>query len=124
MKKLFALLALTGAVALPALAQPESPTQTNLDQRAAREEIRNARGSQLTTVTPEQALHNALQRCANLPAFYKTDCEARVRGQGQSSGSVIGGGVLTETVTTMPQSQLESELKAAEQQPLNLRPKR
>lgn len=124
MKKLFALLALTGAVALPALAQPESPTQTNLDQRAAREEIRNARGSQLTPVTPEQALHNALQRCANLPAFYKTDCEARVRGQGQSSGSVIGGGVLTETVTTMPQSQLESELKAAEQQPLNLRHKR
>lgn len=123
MKKLLALLALTGAVALPALAQPMTPAQTNLDQRAAREEARNAHGNQLTAVTPEQAMANALQRCANLPAFYKTDCEARVRGQGQSSGSVIGGGVVMETVTTMPQSQLESELKAAEQQPLNL-PKR
>lgn len=117
MKKLFALLALAGAAAQPAMAQM-SPAQTNLDQSAARMETRNARGAQLQAVSPEQALQNALQRCANLPAFYKPDCEARVRGQGQVSGSVIGGGMVKETVTTMPKAELEREL--SNQQPMTL----
>ncbi|MDO5289488.1 MAG: hypothetical protein Q4F13_07620 [Pseudomonadota bacterium] len=108
MKRLFALLALSGAVCLPAVAQM-SPAETNLDKNAARMEARNARGSQLTTVTPEQAERNALQRCANLPEFYKVDCEARVKGQGgQASGSVVGGGIVRETVTTMPQAELDT----------------
>ncbi len=117
MKKLLALLALSGAVALPAMAQM-TPTETNLDQSAARMETRNARGAQLTAVTPEQAQANALQRCANLPAMYKTDCEARVKGQGQVSGSVIGGGMVEETVTTMPQSELDAMMKS--HQPMTL----
>ena len=108
MKKLLALIALSGAVALPAMAQM-TPAQTNLDPAAAREEARNARGAQLAAVTPEQAMANELQRCARLPPFYKTDCEARVRGQaGQESGSVVGGGIIRETVTTMPASELRS----------------
>ena len=74
-----------------------------------REEARNARGAQLAAVTPEQAMANELQRCARLPPFYKTDCEARVRGQaGQESGSVIGGGIFMESVTTMPQAELQA----------------
>ena len=103
------LLALCGALALPALAQM-TPAQTNLDPAAARLEARNARADhQLTAVSPQQALANELQRCAPLPPFYKSDCEARVRGQaGQSSGSVIGGGILRETVTTMPKAQLQA----------------
>ncbi|MDO5625911.1 MAG: hypothetical protein Q4G71_14630 [Pseudomonadota bacterium] len=117
MKRLFALLALSGAVALPALAQ-NTPAETNLDQSAARMEARNARGAQLTTVTPEQAQANAMQRCANLPAFYKVDCEARVQGQGQASGSVIGGGIVRETVTTMPKSELDA--MRANTQPMRL----
>ena len=117
MKKLLALLALSGAVVLPAVAQM-SPAQTNLDQSAARMEARNARGGQLTPVSPDQAMTNALQRCANLPAFYKSDCEARVKGQGQVSGSVIGGGMVKESVTTMPQSELDAAIKA--QQPMTL----
>ena len=108
MKKLLALIALSGAVALPAMAQM-TPAQTNLDPKAAREEARNARGAQLAAVTPEQAMANELQRCARLPPFYKTDCEARVRGQaGQESGSVIGGGIFMESVTTMPQAELQA----------------
>ena len=108
MKKLLALIALSGAVALPAMAQM-TPAQTNLDPAAARQEARNARGAQLAAVTPEQAMANELQRCARLPPFYKTDCEARVRGQaGQESGSVIGGGIFMESVTTMPQAELEA----------------
>lgn len=114
MKRLFALLALSGAVCLPAVAQM-SPAETNLDKNAARMEARNARGSQLTTVTPEQAERNALQRCANLPAFYKVDCEARVKGQGgQASGSVVGGGMVRETVTTMPKAEYDAMMQNAQ----------
>ena len=63
MNKPLALLAtLCGAIALPALAQM-SPAQTNQDPRAARMETRNARGGQLTAVSSDQALANALRRC-------------------------------------------------------------
>ena len=90
----------------------------NLDPDAARLEARNARGGQLTAVSPEQALANALQRCAMLPPFYKSDCEARVKGQGEVSGSVIGGGLVKESVTTMPKTELDAAIQA--QQPMTL----
>ncbi|HRN76911.1 hypothetical protein [Ottowia sp.] len=111
MKRLLALLALSGAIALPAMAQM-TPAETNLDQSAARMEKRNAQPGQLTAVSAEQATANALQRCANLPPFYKSDCEARVRGQGQVSGSVIGGGLVKESVTTMPKTELDAMIKS------------
>ena len=96
-----------------------TPAETNMDKSAARMEARNARGAQLTTVTPEQARHNELQRCANLPAFYKVDCENRVNGKNsEASGSVLGGGVIRETVTTMPKAELDAEIKQI--QPLKL----
>ena len=117
MKKLFALLAMTGAMSAPAMAQM-TPAQTNLDQSAARMETRNARGGQLAPVSADQAKANALARCANLPAFYKTDCEARVRGEGEVSGSVIGGGLVRETVTTMPKTDLDAAMRA--HQPMTL----
>ena len=111
MKKPLALLAtFCGAVALPALAQM-SPAQPNQDPRAARMETRNARGGQLTAVSSDQALANALQRCANLPPFYKSDCEARVKGEGQVSGTVVGGGMVKESVTTLPKDELDSMLR-------------
>ena len=118
MKRQLTLLALCSAFAWPAVAQM-TPAQTNQDPAAARMEARNARGAQLTTVTPEQARHNELQRCANLPAFYKVDCENRVNGKNsEASGSVLGGGVIRETVTTMPKAELDAEIKQI--QPLNL----
>lgn len=118
MNKLFAVIALGSAMSLPALAQM-TPAETNLDKSAARMETRNARGAQLTTVTPEQAHRNELMRCANLPAFYKVDCENRVNGKGgEASGSVIGGGVLRETVTTMPKNALDAEIQQI--QPMSL----
>ena len=43
---------------------------------------------------------NALARCKALPAADQADCESRVDGAGMASGSVKGGGVLKETVTT------------------------
>ncbi len=42
---------------------------------------------------------NALDRCKNVAAADRADCESRVDGQGTSSGSVKDGGVIKETVT-------------------------
>ncbi|WP_423459692.1 hypothetical protein [Ottowia sp. VDI28] len=108
-KRLFALLALAGAMAMPAFAQSQGATtsQTNLDQAAAAKERRAASvRSQLAPVTAEQARSNELMRCANLPAFYKVDCEARVNGKGEVSGSVIGGGLIKETTTQVTPEEL------------------
>lgn len=120
-KTLIALAAvLTGACALPAFAQ-DTPAHTNLDPAAAHKETRNARGSQLTDVTPEQARANQLRRCDNLSPFYKTDCVARINGQGsQAQGSVEGGGILTETRTTI--SEAEYKKLKAESGSMGMRP--
>lgn len=42
---------------------------------------------------------NAIERCKPLPASDRTACEARMRGQGTTSGSVAGGGMMRELVT-------------------------
>ena len=112
MRQLPTLLTLCAAMALPAAAQMD-PVQTKLDPAAGQREARNtrARSAQLTPVTPEQALSSALQRCAPLPPFYQSDCEARVHGQGQASGSVIGGSLVRQSATTLPQSELEAQIQ-------------
>ena len=117
MNKFFAVIALGGAMSLPALAQM-TPAQTNMDKSAARMETRNARGAQLTSVTADQARQNELMRCANLPAFYKVDCENRINGKGEASGSVIGGGVVRESITSMPKTELDAEMQKI--QPMTL----
>ena len=49
---------------------------------------------------------NAMARCDLQPAADRADCEARMRGAPGSttttSGSVMGGGVIRETVTPLP----------------------
>jgi hypothetical protein len=45
---------------------------------------------------------NAMARCSNLPSSDRMDCEARVKGEGTTSGSVKAGGTITETVTPLP----------------------
>ena len=45
---------------------------------------------------------NAQERCKVLAGADRTDCLARVRGEGTASGSVEGGGILRETVTIVP----------------------
>lgn len=110
LNRLLGLLALCGAFAAPALAQ-STPQETNLDQKAAQMEERNARGDQLTDVSPEQARANELKRCDRLPDFYKQDCVARVGGEGEVSGTVVGGGQFKQSVTTMPKADLERALQ-------------
>lgn len=45
---------------------------------------------------------NTLQRCQPLPPDDRADCERRVRGEGNTSGSVGGGGIYRELRTTVP----------------------
>lgn len=52
--------------------------------------------------TPESRMHNAMKRCTELPPESKATCERMVHGEGTVSGSVEGGGVIRELVTTVP----------------------
>lgn len=45
---------------------------------------------------------NALARCAALPVADREDCRARIEHPTRVEGSVAGGGVLRETVQTVP----------------------
>lgn len=51
---------------------------------------------------PGQYQQNALLRCAAQQGDDRTDCEARMRGQGKVEGSVAGGGMLRESVMIVP----------------------
>ena len=59
---------------------------------AVRSEAR--RGMRAASGTPETREQNALRRCVELPAEQRGVCERMVRGEGVTSGSVEGGGVL------------------------------
>lgn len=58
----------------------------------------------LTSAAPGNYEQNALARCALQPPSDQAACEARVRGTGTTAieGSVLGGGVIRETVTPIP----------------------
>jgi hypothetical protein len=51
------------------------------------------------TEYPEVLARNALRRCEPLPEPDRTDCVARMQGQGTTSGSVASGGIYRELVT-------------------------
>ncbi|MEO7851761.1 MAG: hypothetical protein ABIR94_05820 [Rubrivivax sp.] len=61
-----------------------------------------ARKGQLNTGGAAPA--NAVERCKALPGPQRSECEARMRGEGSVSGSVAGGGILRELVTPVPAS--------------------
>ena len=63
-----------------------------------------ARRGALTDPPPDQLVRNALARCDRQPEADRRACQDRVRGSGQSSidGSVMGGGLIRETVTPVP----------------------
>ena len=70
---------------------------------AARQE---GRRDGLTSASPGRYDQNAVARCQSQPAADRADCEARITGGGAGStstdGSVMGGGVIRETVTPVP----------------------
>ncbi len=116
---LAALLAAAGlaGMAPPALAQSGHAMQprqaravcdVQQDRAACQREAGAARQAasrhDLVSASPEVYQRNALARCQFQPPADRGDCEARVRGTGNSStdGSVMGGGQIRETTTTMP----------------------
>ncbi|BEP63370.1 hypothetical protein GmRootV213_39240 [Variovorax sp. V213] len=58
----------------------------------------------LTSVGPGRADANAMARCREQPSADRADCEARLQGGARTSteGSVMGGGIIRETVTPLP----------------------
>jgi hypothetical protein len=61
----------------------------------------------LTSAGPGGYDANALARCREQPAADRADCEARISGSAgagrtTTEGSVMGGGVIRETVTPLP----------------------
>lgn len=101
----------------PASAQAGTDAQAN-KERAACDGIRQDRAACLReagaaqqearrnglTSEPGNYAGNASARCQLQPIPDRADCEARVQGTGMSSseGSVMGGGIIRETVTPVP----------------------
>ena len=58
----------------------------------------------LTSASPDTYRQNALARCQVQPPEDRMACEQRVTGAGNTTidGSVLGGGAIRETVTTVP----------------------
>ncbi len=76
------------------------PRETCLKEAAAaRAEARHGKAPE-----PDQAslTANALRRCERVPAADRHACQQMALGGGTASGSVEGGGVLKEYVTTVP----------------------
>lgn len=73
-------------------------------QREAGAARQEAQRGGLTSASGATYDQNAVVRCQAQPAADRADCEARVRGSGAGStqGSVMGGGVIRETVTPIP----------------------
>lgn len=72
-------------------------------RREAASALKEARRGGLAT--PEGSYErNAQQRCAVLEGLDRSACEARMRGEGTTDGSVGGGGILRQSVTLVPGS--------------------
>jgi hypothetical protein len=60
------------------------------------------RGHMTETEQTADFERNALQRCDIHQGDDKSACVARIRGQGRTEGSVLGGGILRELETKVP----------------------
>lgn len=69
-----------------------------LEARNAFAEVRRGR----LTDAPGTYQANALLRCKALEGIDRGACESRMRGEGRMEGSVLGGGILRESVTVVP----------------------
>ncbi|OUL98626.1 hypothetical protein [Variovorax sp. JS1663] len=114
-----ALVAAACGLVLPALSAAQGTDPIFLRERAVCDGIQQDRSAclreagaarfeasrgGLTSASPMNYEQNALARCGLQPPADRADCEARVRGTGMTSveGSVLGGGVIRETVTPLP----------------------
>ncbi|KWT97340.1 MULTISPECIES: hypothetical protein [unclassified Variovorax] len=115
----FALVLAAASLALPSLGAAQGTDSSYLQERAACDGVLQDRSAclreagaaryegrrgGLTSAPPTSYEHNALARCALQPPADRAACEARMRGTGTTSieGSVLGGGLIRETVTPIP----------------------
>lgn len=96
--------------------------QSHQDRRTCLQEAAAARGEALKgRLDNGQAARyeqNALLRCNALPVDDRDECQARIRGEGTTSGSVEAGGIYRELVTVEPAPQaMPSPDVSAPQQP-------
>ncbi len=88
--------------ACQAITTPADRSNCLRDAAAARSQALSS-GAPRTVPSPEQLKQNALKRCEEHPTTEGREiCERMVRGEGQASGSVRGGGVIRELETTVP----------------------
>ena len=64
--------------------------------------LQENRRNNLTTEPRRERAQNAETRCDVLRGDDRSACEARMAGQGTTSGSVAGGGIIREITTTKP----------------------
>lgn len=104
--------ALAQAPGTPARAQAERAVCDGVQQdraaclREAGAAQQEAQRSGLTSAGPAGNDQNAMARCQMQPVADRADCEARLKGSATgtttTSGSVMGGGIVRETVTPIP----------------------
>ena len=100
---LFAVTAATAQVSIDASGNYQDEVracrsgQTPQSLATCLEEARNARADKSRrSLSGDELLANAMARCDKLPPDDKAACRARMMGQGSTSGSVAGGGILRE----------------------------
>jgi hypothetical protein len=80
--------------------------QSNQDRATCLKEagaaLAEAKRGNLTSDGRGQLRQNETDRCQALTGAERTDCIARMRGEGKTEGSVAGGGILREKVTIEP----------------------
>jgi hypothetical protein len=64
--------------------------------------LAEARRGGLTAAAPSEYQQNALRRCGVFQGDERSACEARMRDPSDIQGSVQSGGILRESVTTVP----------------------
>lgn len=79
--------------------------QPNVDQHSCLRDAKNAlaefrRGRMDESTSPTELVRNALLRCDAHKGEDRSDCIARIQGRGRIMGSVAGGGILRELMTT------------------------
>ena len=79
----------------------QSAQGTATCRREARNALAEALRGRLND-DPGQYRQNALARCGAQKGDDRIDCETRINGQGNTEGSVDGGGVLRSSITIVP----------------------
>ena len=80
----------------------QSNQPVNVCRTEARNALAEAKRGGLTGAAPDQYARNAVRRCVEFQGDERSACEARVFNPSRIDGSVSGGGLVRESVVTVP----------------------